>query len=122
MMTIAAGILDTKLHELAIAVITLEIEGKYFCGCLGWQNFWEVCARARVVANRKSKKQSPLNSRIINSLSLYTINFFMFMGIDVVPNILVPIPKHNKKPKFNWKLKVSFVNKEIVEIKLHAHL
>ncbi len=35
MMTIAAGILDTKLHELVIAVITLEIEGKYFCGCLG---------------------------------------------------------------------------------------
>jgi len=34
-MTIAAGILDTKLHELAIAVITLEIEGKYFCGCFG---------------------------------------------------------------------------------------
>jgi hypothetical protein len=46
MMTITAGILDTKLHELAIAVITLEIEGKHFCGCLGWQNFWEVCARA----------------------------------------------------------------------------
>ncbi len=49
----------------------------------------------------------------------------MFMGIDVVPNILVPIPKHNKKPNSclkigNWRC--FFVNKEIAEIKLHAHL
>jgi hypothetical protein len=56
------------------------------------------------VANCKSKKQSPLNSRTINSLSLYTINFFIYMGIDVVPNILVPIPKHNKKPNSGLKI------------------